>query len=90
MQKVTTFLMFKGNAEKAMDLYTSIFNESEKINVLHNQDGTVLHGMFFIKGQTIMCIDSKLDHRFNFTPVMSMFVECDTADELEDLYSKVS
>ncbi|OES45989.1 VOC family protein [Domibacillus iocasae] len=42
MQKVTAFLMFKGNAEQAMDLYTSSFDNSEKINVLHNQDGTVL------------------------------------------------
>lgn len=81
--------MFKGKAEEAMNFYISTFKDSEKIHVLHNEDGTVLHGMFSIKGQTIMCIDSMLEHIFNFTPAISLFVECDTVKELEELFSKL-
>ncbi|CDQ21249.1 Glyoxalase superfamily enzyme, possibly 3-demethylubiquinone-9 3-methyltransferase [Halobacillus karajensis] len=90
MQKVTTFLMFKGKAEEAMDFYTTTFKDAEKINVFHNEDGTVLHGMFSIKGQTLMCIDSMQNQKFSFTPGMSLFVECDTVEELEELFSKLS
>ncbi|MBG9813686.1 3-demethylubiquinone-9 3-methyltransferase [Bacillus endophyticus] len=82
--------MFKGKAEEAMDFYTTTFKDSEKINVFHNEDGTVLHGMFSIKGQTLMCIDSMQEQKFSFTPAMSLFVECDTVEELEELFSKLS
>lgn len=90
MQKVTTFLMFKGNAEEAMNYYTSIFTDSEKLNVIHNEDGRVLHGTFTVKGQTLMCIDSNQEHNFTFNPAMSFFVECDTAKELEELFETLS
>ncbi len=82
--------MFSGQAEEAMNFYTSIFDESEIKSVLHHEDGSVLHAVFTIKGQTFMCIDSKLNHEFTFTPAISLFVTCDTAEEIDGLNKKLS
>lgn len=89
-QKITTFLMFEGNAQEAMDFYTSVFNQSEILNVLHHDNGTVMHATFMIKGQTFMCIDSNIKHEFTFTPSISLFVTCDTEVEINRLFEQLS
>ena len=71
IQKITTFLMFSGQAEEAMNLYISLFQDGEVTNILHQQDGTVLHATFTLKGQQFMCIDSSVKHAFDFTRSMS-------------------
>lgn len=88
--KVTTFFMFEGQAEEAMNYYQSVFKESDVLNVMHNEDGTVLHAMFTIKGQTFMCIDSNLEHDFGFTPAISLFVTCETEQEINEVFEKLS
>ena len=50
-QKITTFLMFEGKAEEAMNYYLSVFAESKIEKMLHNPDGTVMHATFTLKGQ---------------------------------------
>ncbi len=89
-QKITTFLMFEGKAEEAMNYYMSVFAESKIDNMLHNPDGTVMHATFILKGQTFMCIDSTIKHAFTFTPSMSLFVTCDTAEEIDRLFEQLS
>lgn len=89
-QKITTFLMFSGQAQEAMNFYTSIFEESEIINVLYHEDGTVLHAIFILKGQRFMCIDSKVEHKFTFTPAISLSIICDTSEEMDEIYNKLS
>lgn len=89
-QKITTFLMFTGQAEQAMKFYISLFADSEITNVLHQQDGKVLHATFKLKDQTFMCIDSSIKHEFTFTPAISLFVECDSLEEINGLYEKLS
>ena len=55
--KITTFLMFSGQAEEAMNFYTSTINDSEIINITRygaegpGKEGTVLHAVFTLKGQ---------------------------------------
>lgn len=89
-QKITTFLMFTGQAEEAMNFYISLFEDSEITNVLYQEDGKVLHATFMLKGQTFMCIDSPIKHEFTFTPSISLFITCDSLDEINSLYEKVS
>lgn len=89
-QKITTFLMFEGNAQDAMNFYTSVFDQSEILNVLHHEDGTVMHATFNINGQTFMCIDSPINHEFTFTPSISLFVTCDTEEEIDRLFEQLS
>jgi len=95
-QKITTFLMFEGKAEEAMKFYTSIFEQSEIINIQHyganeaGVEGSVLKASFSLKGQVFMCIDSNVKHGFTFTPAISLYVTCDTDDEIIQVFEMLS
>jgi predicted 3-demethylubiquinone-9 3-methyltransferase (glyoxalase superfamily) len=89
-QSITTFFMFNGKAEEAMSFYTSIFDDSEIDNVIHHEDGTVLHATFTLKGQTYMAIDNINRNDHPFSPAMSLFVACDSEEEIERVYDKLS
>ena len=96
MSKVTPFLMFQGNAEEAMNYYTSLINGSEIKSISRyganepGKEGSVLQATFSLKGQEIMCIDSVVKHEFSFTPAFSLFITCDTEEEINLLYEKLS
>ena len=91
-QKIHPFLMFEGKAEEAMNLYTSVFNDAEIISITryganeHGEEGSVMQAVFTIKGTRIMCSDSNVKHGFTFTPSISLFVTCDTEEELEHAF----
>lgn len=95
MQKITPFLMFQGNAEEAMNYYTSIIEESEIIRISRygpneaGDEGSVRQAVFTLKGNEYMCIDSNVKHEFSFTPSFSLFIICDTEEEINELYEKL-
>ncbi|QWU45186.1 MULTISPECIES: VOC family protein [Bacillus] len=95
-QKITTFLMFEGKAEEAMDFYTSLFDQSEIVNISRydekgpGKEGTVIHATFTLNGQEFMCIDSYVKHDFTFTPAMSLYVTCETEEEIETVFNKLA
>ncbi|MCM3746996.1 VOC family protein [Paenibacillus pasadenensis] len=96
MQNVTPFLMFEGNAEEAMNTYTSLFEDSSITSITRygpdgpGAEGSVIQATFTLKGQSFMCIDSHVKHAFTFTPSFSIFVNCDTEEELQRLYDSLS
>ncbi|KAB2337056.1 VOC family protein [Cytobacillus depressus] len=97
MEKVTPFLMFQdGKAEKAMNYYTSLIEDSQITNIAKyganepGDEGTIKQATFTLKGQEFMCIDSNIKHQFTFTPSFSIFVTCNTEEELDNLYQKLS
>ena len=96
MQKITTFLMFEGQAEEAMTFYVSLFGDS---GVLHaarygpdgaGAEGSVQHAIFSLAGQQFMAIDSSVAHGFTFTPAISLYVRCDTEEEIDRLFDALS
>lgn len=96
MEKVTPFLMFQdGKAEEAMYFYTSLIEESEITSIVRyganeaGDEGTVMQAAFSLKDQEFMCIDSNLKHGFSFTPSFSIFLTCDTEEEITTLYEKL-
>ena len=95
-QKFTTFLMFDGKAEEAMNFYTSLFDQSEIVNISRydengpGKEGTVIHATFTLNGQEFMCIDSYVNHNFTFTPAMSLYVTCETEEEIETVFHKLA
>ena len=96
MKKVTPFLMFQeGNAEEAMNYYISIIEDSKITSIVRyganetGDEGTVMQATFSLKGQEFMCIDSNVKHQFTFTPSFSIFVTCDTEEEINNLYQKL-
>jgi len=93
-QKVHPFLMFSGQAEEAMNYYISIFDDAEIVRISRyganesGEEGSVVQAVFSIKGQEIMCIDSNVNHNFTFTPAMSLFVTCDTEEEIHSAFNR--
>jgi len=96
MQKITTFLMFEGQAEEAMNFYISLFPDSSIVSISRYEEGDehmkgkVIHAVFSLGEQTYMCIDSNVKHAFTFTPTMSLFVDCNTEAEIDKLFLALS
>ena len=97
MEKVIPFLLFQdGKAEEAMNFYTSLIEDSEITSVVRyganesGEEGTIKQATFTLKGQEFMCIDSNIKHEFSFTPSFSIYVACNTEEEIEVLYQKLS
>lgn len=99
-QKITPFLMFvgaqHGKAEEAMNLYVSLFPNSSIGHVdrygagEEEPEGTVKHAKFAIDGQEFMAIDSHWEHEFTFTEAISFVVNCETQEEVDALWEKLS
>jgi len=96
MQKFTPFLMFEGQAEAAMNFYTSLFANSKIVSITRygpdqpGEEGTVMHALFSLNGQEFMCIDSSISHGFTFTPSISIYVECESEAEVDRLFAALS
>lgn len=98
MNAITTFLMFvgeqTGKAESAMNFYTLIFKQSEIIDIErygandedNEPEGLVKKARFTINGTEFMAMDSGLDHKFNFTPSISLYIECVSLQEIESVF----
>ncbi|MEY8370275.1 VOC family protein [Aerococcaceae bacterium 50-4] len=96
MKKVTPFLMFQnGKAEEAMNYYISLVEDSEITSVVRygpneeGEEGTVMQASFSLKGQEFMCIDSSITHEFTFTPSFSIYLTCESEEEIDNLYNKL-
>jgi predicted 3-demethylubiquinone-9 3-methyltransferase (glyoxalase superfamily) len=93
-QKITPFLWFDNNAEEAMNFYVSIFKDSRIINLrryppaVTGQNGTVITGTFQLEGQPFMALNG--GPHFTFSPAISLFVNCETAEEVDHLWEKLS
>lgn len=85
--KITPFLMFTGRAQEALDFYMQQFTDAEILQISHygpetpDREGTVAQALFRIGNQKLMAIDSPPVHEFDFTPSLTLFVNC--ADEAD-------
>ncbi|MPZ81162.1 MAG: VOC family protein [Actinophytocola sp.] len=95
MQKITTFLMFEGQAEEAMNFYLSLF-DAEVVAIMRygaegpGAEGSVQHATFTLAGQRFMCIDSSEKHAFGFTPAVSLYVDTADEGEIDRLYAALA
>lgn len=93
--KVTTFLMFNGNAEEAINLYMDAFEDAEILSMVKYDEesgemaGAVQHAIFRIKDQVLMAVDNINGVDIEITPAMSLYVTVDNAMEMERLFSKL-
>jgi predicted 3-demethylubiquinone-9 3-methyltransferase (glyoxalase superfamily) len=87
MQKITPFLWFDGQAEEAMRHYLSIFKNSKELSV-SRANGKVMSVTFELEGQRYMGLNA--GPQFKFTEAISFFVNCETQDEVDELWAKLS
>lgn len=81
-----------GNAKKAIDFYTSIFENSQIIQEAPYPQGGDFEGMLMysssmLNGFPIVAMDGPADHRFIFNEAVSFVVECDTQEEIDFLWN---
>lgn len=94
MQKITPFLWFDGKAEEAMNFYVSIFKNSKVVSVTRYGDagpgpkGTVMSATFQLEGQEFYALNG--GPQFKFTEAISFFVNCETQQEVDELWEKLS
>lgn len=94
MQKITPFLWFDGKAEEAMNFYTAIFKNSGIGRIMYYGEqgpgpkGTVMSVTFQLDGQEFMAING--GPGFVFSPAISFFVNCETQEEVDELWEKLS
>ncbi|HEX7881096.1 MAG TPA: VOC family protein, partial [Candidatus Eisenbacteria bacterium] len=95
-ESIKTYLMFDGTAEAAIRLYVSLFAGAEitRLELRGESEpgkpGTVSRGTFRLLGQEYMAFDTPMPHAFGFTPAISLFVECDSEEELDRLHAALS
>ncbi|MDP9297951.1 MAG: VOC family protein [Actinomycetota bacterium] len=94
MKEITPFLWFDDNAEEAMNFYASIFPDSMVLDVTRYGEagpgtpGTVMSATFRLRGQEFMALNGGPE--FAFTEAISFFVGCETQDEVDELWEKLS
>ena len=94
MQKINPFLWFDGKAEEAAKFYTSIFKNSKIHTISRYGDagpgpkGTAMVVTFELEGQQFLALNG--GPQFKFTPALSLFVNCETQQEVDELWEKLS
>lgn len=95
MKSITPFLMFEGRAEEAIMFYQSVFDDIEVVFLnrfgpeSNEWEGKIMQGLIRIGELNIMVSDSSVSHDFSFTPSTSLFIECESMDELMRYYEKI-
>lgn len=97
--KIAPCLMFTGNqhqkAEEAINYYQSIFPNSniiqlERYTAGQGPEGAVVHSKFTLDGQEFIAMDSHINLHYNFNPALSLVVKCETQEEIDYYWEKLS
>lgn len=94
MQQITPFLWFDNQAEEAVNFYVSIFKNSKVGKISRYGDtgpgpkGSVMLVTFQLNGQEFMALNG--GPQYKFTEAISFFVNCETQEEVDDLWEKLS
>jgi predicted 3-demethylubiquinone-9 3-methyltransferase (glyoxalase superfamily) len=94
MQKITPFLWFDGEAEEAVKFYTSVFKNSKIGRIARYGEGSpgpkdsVMTAEFQIEGQEFVALNG--GPQYKFTPAISFLVNCETQEEVDELWEKLT
>jgi predicted 3-demethylubiquinone-9 3-methyltransferase (glyoxalase superfamily) len=93
MDKITPFLWFDTQAEEAANFYVSIFKNSKIDSILRYGDagpgpkGAVMLVSFQLEGQKFSALNAGPQHKF--TPAISLYVDCESQAEVDELWDKL-
>jgi predicted 3-demethylubiquinone-9 3-methyltransferase (glyoxalase superfamily) len=94
MQKIVPFLWFDTQAEEAVSFYTSVFKNAKAGQVTRcgeagpGPKGSVMTATFELFGQEFVALNG--GPVFKFTPAISFVVNCETQEEVDDYWTKLS
>jgi predicted 3-demethylubiquinone-9 3-methyltransferase (glyoxalase superfamily) len=100
-QRITPTLMFVGNqygrAEEAINFYSSVFHDAKIDHILRygkddkpDKEGTIKHAVVSLEGENFAVMDSARAHNFSFNEAISFMVHCDTQEQIDYFWSKLS
>jgi predicted 3-demethylubiquinone-9 3-methyltransferase (glyoxalase superfamily) len=99
-QTITPSLLFTGRqhgrTEEAVRFYTSVFKDSNIVEILRYEageiepEGTVKHAQYSLNGNVFMAMDSSLDHPFSFNEAVSFVVDCKDQDEVDYYWNELT
>ena len=93
-QKITTFLWFNNNAEEAVNFYVSVFKNAKVLQTVRYGDvgpgpkGSVMTIDFELDGEKFMALNGGPE--FKFTEAISLMVSCETQEEIDYFWEKLS
>jgi predicted 3-demethylubiquinone-9 3-methyltransferase (glyoxalase superfamily) len=94
MQKITPFLWFDSKAEEAANFYISVFKNSKIVSIMRYGEagpgpkGSVMSATFQLDGQEFIALNG--GPMFTFSPAISFFVHCESQEEVDKLWEKLS
>lgn len=94
MQKITTFLAYDNQAEEAVNLYVSLFPDSEILSKSYYGEnapmpaGTLMTASFRLHGQEFIALNG--GPYFSFTEGISLSVACESQEEVDFLWERLS
>jgi len=88
MKKITPFLWFDTQAEEAMNFYVSVFKNSKALGVTPGPDGRAMSVSFELEGQEFIGLNA--GPQFKFNEAISFFVDCETQEEVDELWAKLT
>ena len=94
MQKITTFFMFNEQTDEAVNFYISTFRNSKIVSASRYGEegpglaGTLMSATFQLEGQEFMAFNG--GPHFSFSQGISLFVSCQTQEEVDELWEKLS
>jgi predicted 3-demethylubiquinone-9 3-methyltransferase (glyoxalase superfamily) len=88
MQKIAPFLWFDNQAEEAANFYVSIFKNSRVLSIMPGPNGKAMGVSFELDGQEFKALNG--GPQFKFTEAISMFVNCETQAEVDELWQKLT
>jgi predicted 3-demethylubiquinone-9 3-methyltransferase (glyoxalase superfamily) len=88
MPKMTPFLWFNCDVREAVEFYRSIFPGSRVLNPMPGPNGSLMSATFELDGQRFIAFNGGPD--IQLTPAVSMFVNCETQAEVDELWEKLT
>ena len=85
--KITPFLMFESRLGEALDFYISIFKNSRILNSAPDGQGGVMSATFELEGQRLLAFNG--GPHFKFSEAISLFVDCKSQAEVDELWGKL-
>jgi len=88
MQQMTPFLWYDGKVAEAMELYRSVFPGSKVLSTMPGPNGSLMSATFELDGQRFIAFNG--GPHLKLTPAVSMYVNCETQEEVDELWAKLS
>src|SRR5437016_2352689 len=95
MQRITPFLWFDGQAEEAAKFYVSVFKNSKIKQITHytgeelaERKGQVMTVTFMLDGEEFVALNG--GPQFKFTEAISFVINCDTQEEIDHYWKKLT